>query len=143
MVTWAENIRATRIRLNRNFPPEGWSFTSEYAPMQDTVTVQSTMMVVIMMLLKAYLVKGTVELPSDTTRSLKFLVVGFLTKNWGGYMKSSSNGLNAVLIRYIRGSAVKHTRAIITTYSSTLEKVICSHWPLNHLIFNIVVPLFP
>jgi len=46
--------------------------------------VQSTIIVVITILLKAYLVNGTVELPRDTTKSEKFLVVGFLTKNWGG-----------------------------------------------------------
>ena len=82
--------------------------------MEDTITVPTTITTVTITELKKYLVKGTVLEPRETTRSVKFFVVGRCTKNLGGYTNNSSKGLNAVLTRYTRGSAVKHTSASIT-----------------------------
>lgn len=61
-------------------------------------------MIVINNVLAIYRENGTHEFPIKMTRSRKLSIVGFTTKNLGGKMKSSSKGLNALLIVYTSGS---------------------------------------
>jgi len=49
--------------------------------------------------LNKYRDKGTRIFSSNEGKAVKLLKVGFLTKKRGGNTKSSSNGLNAVLIQ--------------------------------------------
>jgi hypothetical protein len=107
------------IMLNKVFDPGGLNFTSEYAPRDDTHTVRNTIVTVTIRLLNAYRVNGIVELPSDISRSAKFLAVGFLTKNRGGNRNNSCNGLNAVDTKYTKGRAVNVTKIIMTVYKRT------------------------
>jgi hypothetical protein len=112
-------MSAMMIMLNNTFEPGGLNLTSEYAPSDDTHTVRNTIVIVTRMLLNAYLVNGTVELPSDINRSEKFLVVGFLTKNLGGNRNNSCSGLNAVETRYTKGSEVNATKISMNAYKTT------------------------
>ncbi|MHB1454175.1 MAG: hypothetical protein ACYCYM_09535 [Saccharofermentanales bacterium] len=75
------------------------SLTIEKAARVQTKTERPTVQAVINILLKKYLVNGTVELPSIPKSSLKFPKVGFLTNILGGKAYNSYSGLNAEFTR--------------------------------------------
>ena len=129
LTTSGGNVKAP-ITIAKTIPEPGiLCFDMAYAPILDTKIVNVTFITVTNKLLNMYLVKGTVVPDIDITKSVKFLNVGLLTKNLGGNKNSSSYGLKAVLIKYIKGNAVKATNASIKVYTS------------NHLTLTWNLPL--
>ena len=76
------------------------------APMEAINICPAVPATVINTVLKRYLENGTHDFPRSTNRSWKLSMVGFLTKNLGGYMNISSIGLKALFMAYTIGIAM-------------------------------------
>lgn len=93
--------------LKNSLLPGNLYFAKGYAAMDAIKICPTVPRTLIKMLLNRYLLKGTKELANNANKSLKFLVVGFITKNLGGKINNSSIGLKARVTVYSNGSAIK------------------------------------
>jgi len=82
-------MRASVFNSNKNFLPLNFNLESAYAENAVMKIAKVTPINVIKMLLTKYLENGTPDEDTILESSVKLSKVGLVTKNFGGYAKSS------------------------------------------------------
>lgn len=94
-MTCLANIKDRITIEKKRFAPGNLCFDSAYAAIEAKITCPAVPSTDIKTVLRTYLENGIQEPAIKTSKSMKLSRVGFLTKNRGGQINSSSKGLNA------------------------------------------------